>query len=122
MEHRWGNRHDTNKSVRLRTAGGAAAQGRVLNVSVSGAFVSTHLPAPVLSHIQVSFEVGHWDGEPATIDAQVIRRTAQGLALEWTEFAPEAVWALMQPAAPHPRELADFEARAHRARCRRQPP
>lgn len=69
--------------------------GVVSDVSISGAFILTPLPAPLLSHVQVQFtsaDQGYRFG--TAIEGQVVRRTAKGFALEWSEFAPEALAAL----------------------------
>ena len=54
MEHRWGQRKPAYQRVRVLTVGGVAAQGHILNVSISGAFIRTPLPAHVLSVVQVA--------------------------------------------------------------------
>jgi hypothetical protein len=89
MEHRWGQRKAVHKSVRVRTRAGIAAQGHITNVSISGAFVTTPLPVALFSVIEVSF-IGVAGGRRAStvIEAQVVRKTAAGLGLEWCEFAP----------------------------------
>jgi hypothetical protein len=67
-----------------------------VNVSASGALIATRLPAPVLSNLEVlvrSNRVGR--DSDLCIPGQVIRRTPEGLAVEWFEFAPESLRALL---------------------------
>jgi len=90
MEHRWGQRIDVDVNVQLKTKGGLAGYGRVCNVSVSGAFVRTTVPVPVLSRVQVVIPAGKQDPRViAAYDGQVIRRTDEGLAIEWRIVSPE---------------------------------
>jgi hypothetical protein len=89
MEHRWGQRKAVHKSVHVRTRAGIAAQAYITNVSISGAFLTTPLPVALFSVLEVSF-IGVRGGRRAStvIEAQVVRKTADGLGLEWCEFAP----------------------------------
>jgi hypothetical protein len=96
VERRWGERQDANATVRLRNRAGAAVPGRLINVSASGALIATHLPAPVLSNLEVLVSADRVGRDSAVaIPGQVIRRTPDGLAVEWIEFAPEPLRALM---------------------------
>jgi hypothetical protein len=91
MEHRWGQRKAVHKLVRVRTRAGVAAQGHITNMSISGAFVNTPLPVPLLSVIEVSFNGAPGKRRAVTVvEAQVVRKTAEGLGLEWCELAPAA--------------------------------
>jgi hypothetical protein len=81
--------------VRLLTAGGIAAHGHIVNVSVSGSFVKTTLPARVLSIVQIVFVAENQRSHVSrAVTAQVVRRTAEGLGLEWCEQVPEILEAL----------------------------
>jgi hypothetical protein len=68
-------------------------------VSLSGARLISSLPFPVLSVVLVQFSIRRPDGTPkrVTLEAEVIRRTDTGLALEWVEFAPDEARALYAP-------------------------
>jgi len=89
MEHRWGQRKAVHKPVHVRTWAGITAQGYVTNVSISGAFLTTPLPVALFSVIEVSFISVRGGRRASTvIEAQVVRKTAEGLGLEWCEFAP----------------------------------
>lgn len=95
MEHRWGQRKIAHQPVRLLTAGGIVAHGYIVNVSVSGSFVKSPLPARVLSIVRIAF-VAENRRSPVfrTVAAQVVRRTAEGLGLEWCEQMPDIMGAL----------------------------
>jgi hypothetical protein len=109
MEHRWGHRREINRAVHLETRAGLASRGRITNVSISGAFVVSPLPVPLYSYIQVQF-TGRSHGKRAqmAVEGQVVRIDDAGFGIEWCEFAPEAIRALVmvppfaktQPPAP----------------------
>lgn len=94
MEHRWGQRKSLSTTVQLRTQGGLVALGRVLNVSLSGAFVQTALQAPLFSRVQLIISL-----DPklptAQIEAQIVRQTEAGVGLEWNEFGGDKIEALI---------------------------
>jgi hypothetical protein len=94
MEHRSDQRKPAHQRVRVLTAGGIAGRGHILNVSISGAFIRTALPARLLSVIQVAIVVDHRSGVSTIVAAQVVRKTAEGLGLEWCEPVPTLVDAL----------------------------
>jgi hypothetical protein len=90
VEHRWGQRKAAYQRARVVTAGGISAQGFMTNISVSGAFIRTPLPARVLSVVQIAFVTDNRrlrDFGP--IAAQVVRKTRDGLGLEWCEQVSE---------------------------------
>ena len=94
MEHRRGQRKPAHQRVRVLTAGGIAGRGHILNVSISGAFIRTPLPARLLSVVQVAIVADHCSRVSTIVAAQVVRKTAEGLGLEWCEPAPALVDAL----------------------------
>jgi hypothetical protein len=96
MEHRWGHRRDIDRSVHLATRSGLVARGRLTNVSISGAFLESPLPVSLFSYVQIQFNAMLNGRRTATaVEGQVVRKDATGFALEWCEFAPEAVRALV---------------------------
>jgi len=99
MEHRWGERLKVALPVRIDAACGLVGTGLVVNFSVSGAFIATPLPAPLLSQVRVSFGLGTRIGRLRrsngdTLEGQVVRRNATGFAIEWCEFGTDEVVAL----------------------------
>jgi hypothetical protein len=101
VEHRWGQRKATHQRVRIVTAGGVSAQGYIANVSLSGAFVTTLLSPPVLSIVQIAFGADQRRSRiSGTVAAQVVRKTPEGLGLEWWQHVSKIVDSLVtSPAA-----------------------
>ncbi len=93
MEHRCGTRYGADVDVYVRTRHGAVSSpGRLSEISVSGGFVRTVLPAQPLGYVVVQLlgiEGLHSSGR--ILEAQVIRRTEHGIAVEWAEYAPQLV-------------------------------
>jgi hypothetical protein len=85
-------------SVQLRTQGGLVALGRIVNLSLSGALVQTALQAPLLSRLQVTIALDR--RHKAQMDAQVVRQTELGLAVEWSEFGNDEIQALLAHRRP----------------------
>ena len=96
MEHRWGNRHEISRPVHFGSRGGLVARGRTRNVSMSGAFVVSPLPVSLFSYVQVQFTSMLNGKRTATaVEGQVVRKVADGFGIEWCEYAPAAVRALV---------------------------
>ena len=122
MEHRWGHRREISRAVQLGTRSGVAARGRISNVSISGAFVTSSLPASLYSYVEIQF-TALLDGKRTrmTVEGQVVRKEPGGFGVEWCEFAPEAVRALVtvpafrqaEPPQPHAEWEWEPVARPH---------
>jgi hypothetical protein len=109
MEHRWGQRRETIRSVYLRTHSGLAAHGVLRNVSVSGAFILTPLPVGPLTRLQLFLAAEGRDRRSLQpMECEVVRRTADGIAIEWKEFG-NAIFLAM---GEIPGELPDRETRS----------
>ncbi|MGH8232091.1 MAG: hypothetical protein ACRESY_09740 [Steroidobacteraceae bacterium] len=107
MEHRWGERHKTNVPVRLRGQPDAIGQGRLLNLSLSGAWVRTELVPPLFSAIELTLGSPGAPGHPhwlncRCLSGRVVRQGRHGIGIEWDEAAGETVLDLMQRAAQPP--------------------
>jgi hypothetical protein len=87
MEHRCGTRHPVDFLVYVRSHGGAVSSaGRLSCISVSGGFIYTSLPAQPLSTISLRLvDAGGRLGE--SLEGHVIRRSPQGLGIEWSDDA-----------------------------------
>src|SRR5579862_8396120 len=97
MEHRWGNRLEISRPVRLEIRGGIAARGRICNISMSGAFVVSPLPVSLFSYVRVQFTAMLNGKRTATaVEGQVVRKDGTGIGIEWSEFAPAAARALVR--------------------------
>jgi hypothetical protein len=113
MEHRCGYRRIVNVPTRVRTRSGLVGQGTLCEVSLSGARLNCSLPLPILSVVLVQFAVRRADAAPkrATLEAEVVRQTDTGFALEWTEFAPEDARALYAPVLDTTTDALPFQAK-----------
>ena len=102
MEHRWGRRVVAGVKVRLDAGPGVLAVGRLRNASLSGGYLEGVPPLPVMACVHVELEWGsHTSQETGRVRAYVVRTDAGGLGLEWAEFAPEGIRALIA-ARDHP--------------------
>ena len=96
MEHRWGHRREISRAVHLGTRSGLVARGRICNVSISGAFVVSPLPVTLFAYVHVQFTAMLGGQRTATlVEGQVVRKDASGFGIEWCEFAPESIRALV---------------------------
>jgi PilZ domain len=93
MEHRLGTRHATDVAVQLRTGGSTVyAKGRLRDLSVSGALISTLLPCQPLLHVTVQIATeGRLRRSGPWIEGQIVRLTQGGIGVEWAELQPELV-------------------------------
>ena len=101
MEHRWGERRSVNQPVRLTAGGRLVVLGRLQDVSHSGAFIVTCARINPLMLVEV--ELGH--GSPGggrggcRIPAFVVRNAADGVGVEWCEYAPAGIEVLFAVSA-----------------------
>lgn len=103
MEHRWGIRQPLDIGIKLYVGSKPPKLGRLLNASSSGAYVATSTPLPTMTRVQLALG---WDSFQRTdrhrITAYVVRSDARGIGLEWQEFAPVPVLALIEALEVHP--------------------
>lgn len=94
MEHRCGTRYKVDLAVYARGHSGVVSSvGWLRNVSLTGGFLETALPAQPLSHVSLRLIDG--DGELGPrLEGQVIRRTPTGIGIEWSEYATDLIRAL----------------------------
>jgi hypothetical protein len=96
MEHRWGIRQTLDVAVKLYVRSSLPRLGRLLNASSSGAYVATSAALPIMTRVHVALG---WDrvqrGGRHRIAAYVVRVDARGIGIEWREFAPLPVLALI---------------------------
>lgn len=111
MEHRWGRRARVDMGITLHPGFGKVARGRLANVSLSGALVRTDMRLPTFTRVLVELpsqdsSLESADGAPALLPAYVVREASDGFGVEWTEFSPPAIAALLYRAATgHGRSL-----------------
>ncbi len=96
MEHRWGTRMSIRLPVWLGGDPLTLVKGVLRDVSLSGAYIETGGSAPSGNPLLV--EIGA-AGSPGTdrsvLRAFVVRRDADGLGIEWCEFAAHPIRALL---------------------------
>jgi hypothetical protein len=82
MEHRFGERFRCGTTVRLSCAG-VAGRGRLVNVSLSGAYLQTTLDLAPYATLEVTRDVDC--GRRIVLTASVVRRDRGGFGVEWCE-------------------------------------
>ena len=92
MDHRWGQRVAVDLAVQLLCHPRTIAVGRLMNVSVSGAFVRTGLVPALLAPVRILGFLSETEGtRRAAIEGYVVRRERDGFGIEWFELAPAGV-------------------------------
>jgi hypothetical protein len=113
MEHRWGSREVTDVAVRFLALPETIGSGRVVNISVTGAFMETALNLRVMSLIYL--EPAVWaptEGRSKRIAASVVRKSSTGVGIEWCEsMVMSALYGRLglQPSAPYPQAIFQVE-------------
>jgi hypothetical protein len=83
MEHRFGHRHPCGTRVRMSAGDGITGGGRLLNVSLSGAYVQTALDLPLFGIVAI--EKIHEGSDGVELLAMVVRKDPDGAGVEWCE-------------------------------------
>jgi hypothetical protein len=103
MEHRWGERVRVDFPVRITALRFSMRDGRLADLSVSGALLKTVLDLRVLSRIQIAIVMPLWPKHDAPlVEAYVARKYRDGFGVEWCEFAPPAVTRLLSATVNRP--------------------
>ena len=114
MEHRWGTRRTLDVGVKLYVGSKPPKLGRLLNASSSGAYVATGSPLPAMTRVQLALG---WDSfrraDRHRIAAHVVRSDARGIGIEWQEFAPLPIRALIDVPETQPARIS-LDIRANR--------
>ena len=107
MEHRWGERVRVDFPVRVSAHRFSVREGRLTDLSVSGALVEAEFAARALCRVRVAFDLPLWPKhESPVVEAYVVRKNKYGMGLEWCEFAPDAVRELLHAIAARPHTRA----------------
>jgi hypothetical protein len=83
MEHRFGQRFRCGTAVRVSSGSSLTGRGRLVNVSLSGAFLETALDLPLLATISIARD-GNCRRDVELL-ASVVRKDACGVGVEWCE-------------------------------------
>jgi hypothetical protein len=107
MEHRWGQRVQVDFPVRVKAHRYSVRDGRLVDLSVSGALLMADLEARPLCRVQVAIDLPLWPKhESPVLEAYVARRVARkdktAFGIEWCEFAPPAVSELLRTVVTRP--------------------
>jgi hypothetical protein len=103
MDHRWGNRIAVDLPIRVMHPGMSRCEpGRLSNISLGGALLSSALDSNVGARLQVAVAIRSGETSyDSVLDAYLVRRSDPVIAIEWTEFAPTEVVDLIR-GAPSP--------------------
>jgi hypothetical protein len=116
MEHRWGTRQTLDVAVQLHIGSGLPVSGRMLNASSSGAYVATSATLPIMTRVHVVLgSARQQHGRSHRVAAYIVRTDGDGIGIEWQEFAPSAVLALMDALELLPSRASFAAAAIHRA-------
>lgn len=97
MELRLGTRVTISLPVRIIRARAAVAIGRMLNASLSGAYIETSVPLSLLARLDVVCKpVCTERADCPGVPAYVTRVGRNGVGVEWFEFAPATIRQLMR--------------------------
>jgi hypothetical protein len=91
MDHRWGIRTSIDAPLRLFSAAIGEREGRLCNISLSGALIRVDVELRLLT--PVALVIGH---TLTSIDAYVTRLGTDGIGVEWCEFSSTTVAKLLQ--------------------------
>jgi hypothetical protein len=120
MEHRCGNRKVVNALVLIRSRAGVVGQATLCEVSASGAKLVSSLPLAIHSVVVVQIAPRETQrGRQIEVEAEVVRRTESGFAVEWIDFAPEAFRLLYSAADSASSQIQSQTPQKH-PRSRRQ--
>jgi hypothetical protein len=103
MEHRWGERILVDFPIRVTAHRFSVRDGRLTDLSVSGALLTAELEARALCRIWVAIDLPLWPKhESPVVEAYVARKNKNGIGVEWCEFAPDAVKELLRVVVARP--------------------
>ncbi len=103
MEHRWGERIQVDLPVRVAALRFSVRDGRLEDLSVSGALVKAELEPRMLARVQIALVLPLWPKHEApVVEAYVARKFKEGFGIEWCEFAPPAVTLLLRSVVSRP--------------------
>jgi hypothetical protein len=94
VEHRCGHRRAAGLKVLIRTRDGIEAEGCIINISSSGALIRCR-PLGAATQVSVHFKSSLLAATELrrrlVVTGDVIRETANGFAVEWSQFSPPIV-------------------------------
>ena len=100
MEHRWGQRMAVDFTARIGAEPTLRHLARVVDVSISGAFLRIGLPVDDLHPVHIEIPLPGKRRARRVVEAYVVRRGEDGVGVEWAELAPEPVMAVLAAFRP----------------------
>jgi len=94
--HRWGQRIPVNIAVHVAAHASPGIDGRLKNISLSGALMEADHELRLHALIEVSIKLPRTEHNPVMIMARVTRKIKDAVGIEWCEFAPSAVKDLLR--------------------------
>lgn len=84
--------------VTVRTRSGLVTRGVLQNVSASGALIASPLALPLhtVALVQIEAADSHRTFGRVALAGEVVRVTDEGFAIEWSEFAPRTLRAILR--------------------------
>jgi hypothetical protein len=98
IDHRWGERFRVDIPVRVTIQALSGIDGRLKNLSLSGALLNACFDLRVHSLIEISIVTASLP-RPSPVKAYVTRKRHQDVGIEWCEFAHPAVKDLLRAPA-----------------------
>jgi hypothetical protein len=98
MEHRFGRRFTCGTNVTVSAGAGIAGGGRLLNVSLSGAYIQTTVDLPLFGLVAVEKACG--PERAVDLFASVVRKDADGVGVEWCETPARSICQTLGCARP----------------------
>lgn len=95
MEHRWGQRLPCRAQVRLSAGAGASGEGRIRDISSSGAFIETAVAVPIAARVLLVVKGNESATREVEISASVVRVARDGIGIEWCDTPAESVCRLV---------------------------
>jgi hypothetical protein len=99
-DNRWGERVAVNIPVRVSAPAVSDVDGCMTDLSLSGALLRAPCDLPLHALIEVCITLPAPTLGAAVLVAHVARKIAADVGVEWCEFAPSAVKALLAVTAP----------------------
>ena len=100
MEHRWGQRMAVDFTARVGAEPASRHLARVVDVSISGAFLRIGLPVDDLHAVHIEIPLPGKRRARRVVEAYVVRRAEDGVGVEWADLAPEPVMAMLAAFRP----------------------
>jgi hypothetical protein len=103
MEQRWGERLLVNVPVRVNAHAFSSRDGRLTDLSVSGAHLEADIDLRPGARVEVVVVLPYRSKHEApAVYGYVTRKYRDGFGIEWCEFGPAAVAELLRLAVRHP--------------------